>query len=178
MPQSEKKLVRIKPMDRKTLLKKPLNRAQRCRMLAKLIDFLIVAVMSIMFYPMGLLIGVFYFCIADCLYVGQSIGKRFMGMAVVSLIDGSPCSFGQSFLRNLPFSIPLFFFIFPAWGWIFSGVFACPVAAMEVYYLVMGQSVHRLGDILADTTVIADDGTRLDLRKTKSQWFDTPPLVH
>jgi hypothetical protein len=47
---------------------------------------------------------------------------------------------------------------------------------MEVYFLFKQNSVHRLGDIMADTTVIANDGTRLDLRKTKSPWFDTPPV--
>ncbi len=163
-------------MDRKELMTSALARARWSRLIAKCIDVGLVVLGSIFFYPMGLILGVVYLCIADSLYEGQSIGKRFMGFSVVSLIDGSPCSTWQSIIRNLPFTVPLFFLIFPFWGWIISAVFAIPLALMEVYFLFKLDTVHRLGDILADTTVIANDGSRLDLRKTKSPWFDGPPV--
>jgi len=151
-------------------------RARLCRLIAKLIDLGLVTIGAVMYYPMGLILGIVYLCIADSLYDGQSIGKRFMGFGVVSLVDGTPCSTKQSFIRNLPFTVPLFFLVFPFGGWIFSAVFAVPLAAMEVYFLFRLDSAHRLGDIMADTTVIANDGTRLDLRKTKGPWFDSPPV--
>lgn len=163
-------------MDRKTLLTGPMNRAKWSRLIAKVIDVGLVSLGAVFYYPMGLILGVIYLCIADSLYDGQSIGKRFMGFGVVSLVDGSPCTSWQSCIRNLPFTVPLFFLVFPFWGWIFSAVFALPLAAMEVYFLFKKNSAHRLGDIMADTTVIANDGTRLDLRKTKGPWFDTPPV--
>jgi uncharacterized RDD family membrane protein YckC len=146
------------------------------RLIAKCIDLGLVTLGAVFYYPMGLILGVIYLCVADSLYDGQSIGKRFMGFGVVSLIDGTPCSTWQSFIRNLPFTVPLFFLIFPYWGWIFSAVFAVPLALMEVYFLFKLDSSHRLGDIMADTTVIANDGTRLDLRKTKTPWFESPPV--
>lgn len=163
-------------MDRKSFLTGPMYRAQRSRFIAKAIDLGLVTLGAIFYYPMGLILGVIYMCIADSLYDGQSVGKRFMGFGVVSLIDGSPCTTWQSFIRNLPFTVPLFFLVFPFWGWIFSAVFALPLVLMEIYFLFKKNSAHRLGDIMADTTVIANDGTRLDLRKTKNQWFDTPPV--
>lgn len=163
-------------MNRKSLMNGPMARARWSRLIAKCIDIGLVTVGAICYYPMGLILGVIYLCISDSLYDGQSIGKRFMGFGVVSLIDGSPCTAWQSFVRNLPFTVPLFFLVFPFWGWIFSAIFALPLAAMEVYFLFRGDTAHRLGDIMADTTVIANDGTRLDLRKTKSPWFDTPPV--
>lgn len=163
-------------MDRKELLTGGLKRARWSRLIAKSIDIGLIALGAIFFYPMGLILGVIYLCISDSLYDGQSIGKRFMGFAVVSLIDGSPCTAWQSCIRNLPFTVPLFFLIFPFWGWILSAVFAVPLALMEVYFLFKLDSVHRLGDIMADTTVIANDGTRLDLRKRKSPWFDGPRI--
>jgi len=169
-------LVTIAGMNRKDLINSPLARARWCRLLAKLIDIGLVTLGAVFYYPMGLILGVIYLCISDSLYDGQSIGKRFMGFGVVSLIDGSPCSTRQSFIRNLPFTVPLFFLIFPFWGWIFSAIFAVPLAAMEVYFLFKHNSVHRLGDLMADTTVIANDGTRLDLRKQKTPWFDSPPV--
>lgn len=154
-------------------MKGPLNRARWFRLIAKLIDIGLVTIGAVFYYPMGLILGTIYLCISDSLYDGQSIGKRFMGFGVVSLIDGTPCSVWQSFIRNLPFTVPLFFLVFPLWGWIFSAIFALPLAIMELYFLFHMHSQHRLGDIMADTTVIADDGTRLDLRKTKDPWFDT-----
>jgi uncharacterized RDD family membrane protein YckC len=163
-------------MNRKLLLTGPIYRARRSRLIAKSIDIGLVTLGAVFYYPMGLILGVIYLCVADSLYDGQSIGKRFMGFGVVSLIDGSPCSAWQSFIRNLPFTLPLGFLVFPFWGWFIAGVFALPLAAMEVYFLFRGDTAHRLGDIMADTTVIANDGTRLDLRKSKGSWFDTPPV--
>lgn len=169
-------LVTIPWMNKKSLMNGPMARARWSRLIAKSIDIGLVTMGAIFYYPMGLILGVIYLAIADSLYEGQSIGKRFMGFSVISLIDGSPCTTWQSFIRNLPFTVPFFFLIFPLWwGWIMSAVFALPLAAMEVYFLFKG-SPHRLGDIMADTTVIANDGTRLDLRKTKNPWFDTPPV--
>jgi len=169
-------LVTIPRMNRKDLIDSPLARARLCRLIAKLIDIGLVTLGAVFYYPMGLILGVIYLCISDSLYDGQSIGKRFMGFGVISLVDGSPCSTRQSFIRNLPFTVPLFFLIFPFWGWIFSAIFAVPLALMEVYFLFKQNSVHRLGDLLADTTVIANDGSRLDLRKQKTPWFDSPPV--
>jgi uncharacterized RDD family membrane protein YckC len=163
-------------MNRKKLMKGPLLRARRFRLIAKLIDLGLVLLGAIFYYPMGLILGIIYIALSDSLYEGQSIGKRLMGFGVISLIDGSACSAWQSFIRNLPFTVPLFFLVFPFWGWIFSAVFALPLTALEIYYLFKGSQAHRLGDIMADTTVIADDGTRLDLRKTKSSWYQTPPV--
>ena len=169
-------LVTIPWMNRKDLIDGPLARARLSRLIAKLIDIGLVALGAVFYYPMGLILGVIYLCISDSLYDGQSIGKRLMGFGVISLVDGSPCSTKQSFIRNLPFTVPLFFLIFPFWGWIFSGIFAVPLALMEVYFLFKKNSAHRLGDIMADTTVIADDGMRLDLRKQKTPWFDNRPV--
>jgi uncharacterized RDD family membrane protein YckC len=163
-------------MDRKSLLSGPLARARWFRLVAKLIDVALVMIGAVTYYPMGLILGIIYLCISDSLYEGQSIGKRIMGFGVISLIDGAPCSAKQSFIRNLPFTVPLMLLVFPFWGWVLSAIFALPLALMEVYFLFKDASPHRLGDIMADTTVIADDGTRLDLRKTKSPWYDSPPV--
>lgn len=154
----------------------PLNRARWFRLFAKLIDIGLVAMGAVTFYPMGLILGIIYLAISDSLYDGQSIGKRLMGFGVISLVDGSPCSAWQSLIRNLPFTVPLVLLIFPYWGWILSAIFAMPMAMMEIYYLFRENTPHRLGDIMADTTVIADDGTRLDLRKTRTPWYDSPPI--
>lgn len=82
----------------------------------------------------GLAWSVFYYLFADGLPGGQSLGKRWLGMQVVSEATGQPCSFGQSFVRNLLLAIlgPI--------DWIF----------------IFGDRHQRLGDKAAGTIVIED----------------------
>lgn len=157
-------------MFRKELLEAGPRRALWTRFLAKAIDFAIVGIGVVFYYPMGLILGVVYLSISDSLYEGQSIGKRLMGFMVVSLVDGTPCSTRQSFIRNLPLMVPISFLIYPGWGWLIAAFLATPFTIVEIYLLFKEKVPHRLGDILADTTVIANDGTRLDIRKRK--WFE------
>ena len=78
--------------------------------------------------------AIFYYFFADGLHDGQSYGKRWLGMRVVSDENGRPCTFGQSFLRNLLLAIlgPI--------DWIF----------------IFGDKHQRLGDKAAGTIVVSD----------------------
>ena len=75
-----------------------------------------------------------YTLLADGLEGGQSYGKRMVGIRVVSMETGAPCSFGQSFVRNL-----LLVILGPI-DWIF----------------IFGERRQRLGDKVAGTIVIVD----------------------
>jgi len=75
-----------------------------------------------------------YTLLADGLEGGQSYGKRMVGIRVVSMQTGAPCSFGQSFIRNL-----LLMILGPI-DWIF----------------IFGDRRQRLGDKAAGTIVIVD----------------------
>lgn len=75
----------------------------------------------------------FYFLFADGLRGGQSLGKRWIGMYVIDEKSGEPCTFGDSFIRN----------VFAALGpidWIF----------------IFGEKHQRLGDKAAGTIVVLD----------------------
>ena len=102
---------------------------------------------------------------------GQSVGKRFLGLRVISLKDGSSCSLQQSIYRNLPFIIPLSFAIVPLWGWIFCLLLLVPLCALELYLIFTLDSGHRLGDVMADTSVIGNDPQRADAIKSRESWF-------
>lgn len=80
----------------------------------------------------GILWSVFYWCFADGLNDGRSVAKQWLGMRVVDATTGKPCTFGQSFLRNLLLGIlgPI--------DWIF----------------IFGERRQRLGDKAAGTVVI------------------------
>jgi len=158
-------------MRRKYLLKSPLVVGLIARLLAKAIDLFVVLILSVFLYQIGILAAVVYMSVADYLPNGQSIGKRFMGMAVVSLEDGTPCSLKQSFIRNLPITIPLIFAIIPFWGWLFAIFVGVPLVGFEIYLLSKLDSGHRMGDVMADTTVMAKNQSERITGASKDGWF-------
>lgn len=157
MNEKQKNLGKKKEIpDRKYLLKNQIKVALMSRILAKGIDLFIVALISMLFYPVGVVLGFCYMVVSDYIQNGQSVGKRFFGFSVVSMEDGAPCSIKQSCVRNLPFLIPIFFLIVPFWGWGLSFFIGTPLVLLELYLLVRLDSGNRLGDVMADTTVIAN----------------------
>lgn len=160
-------------MKRRYFLKKAINRARISRLLAKAIDLFIVLVLSVFFYPLGLILSAVYIAISDSLQNGQSVGKKFMGFQVISLEDGQPCTVKQSIIRNLPLLVPLVLAIFPLIGPILALVTGAFLYLLEVFFLFKLDSGHRLGDVMADTSVMGHDGTnfvRVNKKKPTS-WF-------
>ncbi len=135
------------------------------RLIAKSVDMFIVLLLSIFFYPLGIILSFIYISLADSLQNGQSVGKKLLGLAVISLEDGGPCSAQQSFIRNLPISIPLAIAVIPFIGWIFSAIVGGGFLGLEIYLLCNLDSGNRLGDVMADTTVMAKSGTSRWLRR-------------
>jgi len=162
-------------MDRKYLLESAIKVARFSRLLAKAIDMFIVLVLSIFFYPGGIILALAYMTFADAIQNGQSVGKKFIGFRVISLEDGTACSVKQSFIRNLPIIIPLFLAIIPFWGWILAFFLGVPMLALEIYLLYKLDSGHRFGDVMADTSVMANDDTLAQIKKRKASWFEPTP---
>ena len=162
-----------KKLNKKYLLGSPMRVARLSRLLAKLIDLFLVAVLSFFFYSVGVILAVIYMSICDALLDGQSLGKKMIGFAVISLEDGKPCTVKQSAIRNLPITIPLLALVVPIWGWILGVLLGIPFIAFEVYLIYSLDSGHRLGDVMADTSVMANDGEQGTVRKkTKTSWFE------
>jgi uncharacterized RDD family membrane protein YckC len=80
----------------------------------------------------GIIWSLFYYLLADGLPGGQSFGKRWLGMRVISEQSGAPCTFGQSLVRNFLLALlgPI--------DWVF----------------IFGERHQRLGDKAAGTIVI------------------------
>ncbi|MFL5617776.1 MAG: RDD family protein [Gemmatimonadaceae bacterium] len=100
---------------------------------AFLLTFVLHAV-GIVLIVLACIFAFLYTLLADGLEGGQSYGKRMVGIRVVSMQTGAPCSFGQSFIRNL-----LLMLLGPI-DWIF----------------IFGDRRQRLGDKAAGTIVIVD----------------------
>ncbi len=150
---------------RNKLIKAQYKTGLWARIFAKMIDIVIFFTLSLFAAPFGIMIGFFYLGICDSLYDGQSFGKRFVGFAVVSLEDNSPCSIKQSIIRNLPFLIPLLLFYVPVVGWL-MGIFCNFVfATLELYCLYNQKSHRRVGDILANTCVAPMNPDQIEWRK-------------
>ncbi len=158
-------------------LNRTIRNAKNSRLWAKLIDLFIVLLLSSVYYPATLLLGLAYAAFGDSIQNGQSVGKKIVGLRVISIDDGSPCGHRQSFIRNLPLTIPLFFSLIPIWGWMFSFLLALPLIGLEVYLIYHLHSGHRLGDVMAETTVMANDQDNLVAEKRKKAgWFNKHPL--
>ena len=117
------------------------------RLIAKILDLVIYSALFALFYLVGLLFNVplqgvifltgylistLYFLLADGLPNGQSLGKRIVRIKTISLNKAEPCSYFQSFLRNL----------FLAFLNIIDFIF------------IFGKRKRRLGDLIANTIVI------------------------
>ena len=138
------------------------------RLLAKSVDLFLVLILSLSFYPLGLLISVIYIACADALPGGASVGKNFIGFRVISLEDGNPCSLKQSMIRNLPIVAPLILAIIPIWGIFLSLFVGIPLIGFELYLLVGLDSGNRTGDVLADTTVISAGSEEIPAKTTEA----------
>jgi uncharacterized RDD family membrane protein YckC len=76
--------------------------------------------------------AIFYILFADGFAGGQSYGKRVAHTAVIDASTGEPCTFGQSFLRNLLLTL------LGIIDWVF----------------IFGKKRQRLGDKAANTIVV------------------------
>jgi uncharacterized RDD family membrane protein YckC len=76
--------------------------------------------------------AIFYILFADGFEGGQSYGKRVAHTAVIDATTGKPCTFGQSFLRNLLLGL------LGIIDWVF----------------IFGKKRQRLGDKAANTIVV------------------------
>lgn len=146
--------------------------ASMARIIAKIIDFGFALIFAIMLYPFGVIFAVFYLAIADSLMEGESIGKKCMGFRVVSLVDGTPCGYKDSCLRNLPFVIPFSLLIFPIWGWFAAFLTFLPAALVEFYLIYKSEHFLRVGDMMAQTTVVASDPDGEEVKRKSRGWFD------
>ncbi|RJQ53975.1 MAG: hypothetical protein C4526_05610 [Nitrospiraceae bacterium] len=131
------------------------------RAIARTIDFIIVAAFYEVIPRAGFFAGLTYLLIADGLYDGRSVGKKFIGLRVFVYNNTDmvkACSFRESILRNFPFAAGFIVFgifnLIPLIGWIFSSLAVTVVVLFEGLVLVGSEEGMRTGDELAKTHVV------------------------
>ncbi|HTZ18265.1 MAG TPA: RDD family protein [Dissulfurispiraceae bacterium] len=120
------------------------------RVMAKALDFIVIAAAAKLVPRVGFLAGLAYLLISDGLFDGRSIGKKIIHLRVVSAASGVSGGFRASMIRNAPFAAAMLFLNIPLAGLIFPSL----VLAFE-FLLALGNSDGmRLGDDLAGTKVL------------------------
>jgi uncharacterized RDD family membrane protein YckC len=125
------------------------------RLLAKAVDFLVIAMAIKLIPQVGYLSGLVYLIISDGLFDGRSIGKKILRLRVVTGEPGITCTFKESSIRNAPCGVALIMVMIPFLGWVLAGM----ILALEVLLMLGNREGLRLGDELAHTKVIEDPRT-------------------
>jgi uncharacterized RDD family membrane protein YckC len=120
------------------------------RVMAKALDFIVIAAAVRAVPRVGFCAGFAYLLIGDGLFDGRSLGKKIMRLRVISDSSLAQGSFRDSMIRNAPFAAAMLLFNIPLAGWIF------PVLILTLEFLLtLGNSEGmRLGDDLAGTKVV------------------------
>lgn len=120
------------------------------RAAARILDLILIAAVIEVIPRAGFLAGLAYLLLGDGLFDGRSLGKKVIGLKVVSISTFEPCTFRASLLRNSTLGLGYLLGLIPWIGWI---VF--PVIAAIEFILILGNTEgRRLGDEIAGTIVI------------------------
>ncbi|MFI5304766.1 MAG: RDD family protein [Nitrospiria bacterium] len=119
------------------------------RVIAKLIDFLLIEVLK-QFPPVGIYIGITYLLIADGLFQGKSVGKKLVGLQTYIPHKKKQASFKESIIRNVPILIAYLFLFVPFVGWVLFSV----VIGFELLLMIGNEKGLRIGDEMAHTQVV------------------------
>lgn len=120
------------------------------RVIAKLLDFIIIAAAIKAVPQVGYFAGLVYLLIGDGLFDGRSIGKRIIRLRVISQEAGIPGTFRDSIMRNITFALSLILYKIPLLGCFF----VLSVLLVEFLLMLGNDEGMRLGDNLANTKVV------------------------
>lgn len=128
------------------------------RFLAKFIDFLVMGALFMIPGFVGPLAGLTYLLISDGLGGGQSLGKKIIGLKIVSLTTGAPSDFRKSIIRNSPFAVLIIFFYMVGWipylGKLLEAAATLAVFGIEIALIYTDDMGARFGDRIARTLVV------------------------
>lgn len=122
------------------------------RVIARTLDFIIIAIAAHAVPQTGYLAGMVYLLISDGLFDGRSIGKQVLRLRVVSLSAEKSGTFRDSMLRNSTLVAALLLYKIPLIGWLCAAV----ILVLEFLLMLGNEDGMRLGDDLANTKVIEE----------------------
>ena len=131
------------------------------RIIAKTIDFAIVAALYEIIPAIGFFAGLMYILLCDGVFDGKSVGKSLIGIRVVDKDNRENCGYKESIFRNFPFAAAFLVFgifkVIPLLGWLISFAVIAGIVIFECLVIIGSENGMRLGDELANTLVIDDE---------------------
>ena len=122
------------------------------RAVAGLVDLLLIIGLARLPDVFGFLSASGYILIRDGLFDCRSIGKKLIGLRVVSSENiGQSVGYRESMIRNAPLVVVFSLFLIPYAGWVL-GPLALSVECLTAIGDPMGM---RIGDMLARTCVVS-----------------------
>jgi uncharacterized RDD family membrane protein YckC len=124
------------------------------RAVAGFVDLLLIIGLARLPDVLGVLSALGYILIRDGLFQGRSVGKKLIGLSVVTEgVRGGAPAYRESIIRNVPFAAAYILFLIPYAGWVLG-----PLAlGMECLVAVGDDQGMRIGDMLARTCVVQPD---------------------
>ncbi len=132
-------------------------KARWARVFAKVIDICFSLLFCVIAGKWGIPLTITYIVLSDALFEGQSLGKKIAGFKVIDLETGNYCTAIQSILRNFILTIPFAFFLGGFIGAIIGFIMVFLIWGFEAYLVLTLGSFKRFGDIIANTSIIAND---------------------
>ncbi len=123
------------------------------RAVAGFVDLLLIIGLARLPDVVGFLSAAGYILFRDGLFDRRSIGKKLIGLLVASSEDtGSPVTYRESIIRNVPFAAAYILFLIPYAGWILVTL----MVGLECLVAIGDERGMRIGDLLARTIVMQD----------------------
>jgi uncharacterized RDD family membrane protein YckC len=143
------------------------------RAVAGLVDFLLIIGLARLPDVIGLLSAAGYILIRDGLFDRRSIGKKLIGLRVVSVEESGPAStYRDSIIRNVPLLLAYFLFLIPYVGWVVGLI----VLGAECLTAIGDKMGMRTGDLLARTQVVPELSVPGEEQSTPEQPAENPPM--
>jgi uncharacterized RDD family membrane protein YckC len=142
------------------------------RAVAGLVDLLLVIGLARLPDVIGFLSAAGYILIRDGLFDRCSIGKKLIGLRVLSLEGSGPAAtYRDSIIRNVPIVLAYFLFLIPYAGWLL-----CPlVLGMEGLAALGDRAGMRIGDMLARTQVVREALVQEEKKPAQEQQTEVAP---
>jgi uncharacterized RDD family membrane protein YckC len=142
------------------------------RAVAGLVDFLLILGLARLPDVIGFMSAAGYILLRDGLFDRRSIGKKLIGLRVLSLEDsGQKVMYRDSIIRNIPLVIAYVLWHIPYVGWIIG-----PLAlGVEGLTAIGDKAGMRIGDMLARTQVVLEASVQAEKRAAADQQPETSP---
>jgi uncharacterized RDD family membrane protein YckC len=142
------------------------------RAVAGLVDLLLVIGLARLPDVIGFLSAAGYILIRDGLFDRRSIGKKLIGLRVISLEESGPAAtYRDSIIRNVPIVLAYFLFLIPYAGWILCLL----VLGTEGLTALGDRAGMRIGDLLARTQVVPDAPVKEEKKPVQDLQPDVAP---